>query len=314
MVIKKPRTAIERNIVKHDFPIAMAHSILFDMSHPYDASTKYLVQTRLADWLPLSGRTTTAELQVIDADLATVTAAADRVLRVCEKPPWLLDLELQASRDPDLLPNLPVYNVLLARRHRTLVRTVVVLLRKSADSPELTGTFQCGFRDEPPYLVFRYEVVRVWQLSPETFLRGGLGILPLTPLSAVAEAELPGVIRRMDERIRAEATPDEAGTLWTAADVLMGLRYPRQLVTQLLQGVHGMKESVTYQAIVEEGEIKGMLRARQEDILRLGRRRFGAPSQDTETALRGVAEPERLARLLDALQDVSSWDELLATP
>ncbi len=292
------------------------------MPHPYDASTKYLLQTRLADWLPLSGRTTTAELQVIDADLATVTAAADRVLRVCEDPPWLLHLELQASRDLDLLSNLPAYNVLLERRHGTLVRTVVVLLRKSADWAQLTGTIQRGFRGEPPYLVFRYEIVPVWQLSPETFLRGGLGILPLAPLSAVAEAGLPGVIRRMDERIRAEATPDEAGTLWTAADVLMGLRYPRPLVAQLLQGVHGMKESVTYQAIVEEGEIKGraegrvegMVRARQDDLLRLGRRRFGAPNPDTETVLRAVADPERLARFLDALLDVSSWDELLATP
>ena len=213
------------------------------MSHPYDASTKYLLQTRLADWLPLSGRTTTAELHVIDADLATVTAAADRVLKVCEEPPWLLHLELQASRDPDLLPNLPAYNILLERRHGALVRTVVVLLRKSADWPELTGTFERGFRDEPPYLVFHYEIVRVWQISPEVLLGGGLGILALAPLSAVTEDELPGVIRRMDERIRAEATPDEAGTLWTAADVLMGLRYPRQLVTQLLQGVHGMKKS-----------------------------------------------------------------------
>jgi hypothetical protein len=60
------------------------------MSHRYDASTKYLVQTRLADWLPLSGRTTTRAIEVIDADLATVTAAADRVLRVHDDPPWLL--------------------------------------------------------------------------------------------------------------------------------------------------------------------------------------------------------------------------------
>jgi len=291
-----------------------AHGILMNMPHPYDASTKYLLQTRLADWLPLSGRTTTAELQVIDADLATVTAAADRVLKVCEEPPWLLHLELQASRDPDLLPNLPAYNILLERRHGALVRTVVVLLRKSADWPELTGTLERGFRGEQPYLVFRYEVVRVWQLSPDMFLSGGLGILPLAPLSAVAEAELPGVIRRMDQRIRAEATPDEAGTLWTAADVLMGLRYPRQLVVQLLQGVHGMKESVTYQAIVEEGEIKGMLRARLDDLLRLGRRRFGEPNADAEATLRGINDPERLSRMIDVLLDVSSWDELLATP
>ncbi len=193
-----------------------------------------------------------------------------------------------------------------------------MLLRKSADFPELRGTFQRGFRGEVPYLVFRYEVVRVWQLSPETFLSGGLGILPLPPLSAVAEEALPGVILRMDERIRAEATADEAGTLWTAADVLMGLRYPRQLVTQLLKGVHGMKESVTYQAIVEEGLVKGrvegMLRARQDDLIQLGQRRFDMPSTAIETALRGISDPERLARMIGALLDVSSWEELLATP
>ena len=110
----------------------------------YDASTKYLVQTRLADWLPLCGRTTTAELQVIDADLATVTAAADRVLWVCEDPPWLLHLELQASRDPDLLLNLPAYNILLERQHGVLVRTVVVLLRKSAEWAGLDGHVPAG--------------------------------------------------------------------------------------------------------------------------------------------------------------------------
>jgi len=285
------------------------------MPHPYDASTKYLLQTRLADWLPLCGRTTTAELQVIDADLATVTAAADRVLRVYEDPPWLLHLELQASRDPDLLLNLPVYNVLLERRHGALARSVLVLLRKSADWPELTGTVQRGFPGEPPYLVFRYEVVRVWQLSPETFLSGGLGILPLAPLSAVVETELPGVIRRMDDRIRTEATPSEAGTLWTAAGVLIGMRYPRQLVTELLQGtnvmrIHGIEESVTYQAIVEEG----IVRARQDDVLQRGRRRFGAPKPDIEVALRVIADPERLMRLHGDLLDVSNWDELLATP
>ncbi len=80
------------------------------MALPYDASTKYLVEARLADWLPLCGRTTTAPLEIIDADLSTVTAAADRVLRVHEDPAWLLHLELQSSRDPEFLPNLPVYN------------------------------------------------------------------------------------------------------------------------------------------------------------------------------------------------------------
>jgi hypothetical protein len=296
------------------------------VSHPYDASTKYLIEARLADWLPLCGRTTTAELEIINADLSTVTAAADRVLLVREDPSWLLHLELVSSRDDDLLPNLPAYNILLVRRHGVLVQTVVVLLRKSAEWPELNGAFRRGFPGMPPYLVFRYHVVRVWEIPPETFLSGGLGILPLAPLGAVAEPELPRVIRRMEERIRNEATPDEAGTLWTAADVLMGLRYPRDLVAQLMQGVHGMKESVTYQAIVEEGiamgeargqlkgRAEGILQARLEDLLMLGRREFGDASAETENSLRGIADADRLSRMIAALLDVSSWQELLATP
>jgi hypothetical protein len=280
------------------------------MPHPYDASTKYLVQTRLADWLPFAGRPTRARVEIIDADLATVTAAADRVLRVHDEPPWLLHLELQSSRDPDLVANLHLYNALLERRHGPPVRTVVVLLRRSADAPEISGVLQRGFAAEPPYLLFRYQAVRVWQQPVDTFLSGGLGILPLAPLSDVAEADLPAVIAKMQERINREATLEEAGTLWTAADVLMGLRYQRTLVDQLMQGVHGMEDSVTYQAIVE----KGVIRARQEDILRLGGKRFGAPSSAREMAVRGITDVDRLARMIDRLLDVSSWEDLLATP
>jgi predicted transposase YdaD len=171
-------------------------------------------------------------------------------------------------------------------------------------------------------LIFRYQVVRVWQLPVETFLNGGLGILPLAPLSTVTENELPAVIAQMEQRIRAEATPEEAGTLWTAADVLMGLRYPRDLVAQLLQGVHGMKESVTYQAIVEEGKIEGKMEgkmegkieARQEVLLELGQKRFGTPDASTETAVRAIADLERLKQLSERLLDASSWEELLGAP
>jgi hypothetical protein len=67
---------------------------------------------------------------------------------------------------------------------------------------------------------------------------------------------------------------------------------------------------VTYQAIVEEGA----LQARQDDLLRLGRRRFGQLDPQSESALRGITDPERLARMIDALLDVASWEELVATP
>lgn len=277
------------------------------MPHPYDASTKHLVQAHLADWLPLCGRTTTARVEIVDSDLATVTAAADRVLCIHEHPPWLLHLELQANRDPDFIRNLPVYNGLLERQHGLPVRTVVVLLRRSADAPGLTGVLQREFSGEAPYMVFRYQVVRLWELPLATFLNGGLGILLLAPLSVVTEAELPSVIARMQQRFSQEATPDEAETLWTATDVLMGLRYPRRLVMQILRGIHGIKESDTYQAIIEEGKIA----ARQEVLLEQGNKRFGKPNKATELAVRAITDLDRLKQLNDRLLEVANWQELL---
>lgn len=278
------------------------------MPQQYDASTKFLVQDRLADWLPLCGRTTTARLEVIDADLATVTASADRVLRVHETPPWLMHLELQASRDADLPARLHTYNTLLERRHEAQVRSVVVLLRKAADASDLTGVLEKQFAGESPYLMFRYGVVRVWQLPVETLLSGGLALVPLAPLGNVTEADLPGLIQRMDGRIRQEAAPELAGMLWTAADVLMGLRYNRALVEHVLRGIEAMEESVTYQAIVEKGELRALRRL----LLKLGTEKFGKPELSAEMALQGIADVDRLQRMGERILHLNSWQELLA--
>jgi hypothetical protein len=49
-------------------------------------------------------------------------------------------------------------------------------------------------------------------------------------------------------------------------------------------------------------------------LLQLGRKKFGVLDPSSEMALRGITDPDRLTRLIDALLDVSSWKELLATP
>ncbi|NUQ65325.1 MAG: hypothetical protein HUU20_22895 [Pirellulales bacterium] len=170
------------------------------------------------------------------------------------------------------------------------------------------------FGGETPYLVFRYRIVRMWALPVEMLLSGGLGLVPLAPLGAVTEADLPRVVRRMQMRINQEARPEEAGTLWTAADVLMGLRYSRDLVSELLRGVRGMKDSVTYQAIVEEGVEKGRLEEARTVLLDLGAERFGAPGEEVEAAIARLDDLTHLRRLHRRLLHASSWRELLSEP
>ncbi len=121
------------------------------------------------------------------------------------------------------------------------------------------------------------------------------------------------MIERLKERLEAPRYRKTAGTVWTAVDVLLGLRYERPLIEQLLRGVRGMKESVTYQAIVEEGVVKGRMEEARRILFRQGEQRFGAPAgAAVRSRVESINSQEVLEGLTDRLLRVSSWQELLA--
>lgn len=276
------------------------------MSKPFDATTRDLLEFQPADWLRYAGLEAT-EVEVLNSDLSTITTEADKILKVICPNPWLSHLELQSNYERDVPDRTLRYNVLCTYRHRLPVQSVVVLLRREADGPTMTGELLYRLEGDKPYLRFRYRVVRVWQKPVEEALAGGLATLPLAPLSDVKPEELPRVVRRMDERIRQEATAQEAAQLWSATYVLMGLRYPQGLAVRLLEGVRAMKESVTYQAIIREG--------RSEEartlLLRMGSKRFGPPDTVTRTSIESVPSLEQLEDMADRVLDVASWTDLL---
>jgi predicted transposase YdaD len=287
------------------------------VSHPYDATTKALIETRPGDWLPLLGFPAGLPVRLIDADLATVSAAADKVVRVgAGRRAWLLHLEFQAGRDAGLVARARLYNVLLDHRHGLPVLSVLILLRPDADGPELTGVEERALPTGERSLQFRYRVVRVRELPVETVLNAPPGVLPLAPLAAVRQDDLPAVVRRMEARVEREATPAEAAVLWSATFILMGLRYSREFAGQLLRGVRAMRESVTWQMIFEEGEEKGKAEGRAEGVREMlllqGAKRFGPPDAGTGAALAAVSDPDVLRELSSRLLDVGGWQELLA--
>ena len=167
----------------------------------YDTTLKDLVEAGPEDWLAFAGRPR-APVKVIDADLATVSSAADKVLLVEAKEPYLFHLEFQSGHDGAQLPaKLNARNALLEARHDLPVRSVAVLLRPEADSPKITGKYERAFEGEKPYRVFRYDVIRVWQLNVDEVLAGGAATLPLAPITRVTQGQLAGVIGRMRDRI-----------------------------------------------------------------------------------------------------------------
>jgi predicted transposase YdaD len=277
---------------------------------PFDVTVKELIEEAAAAWPEFLGPWPSRRVEIVDADVSTVTAAADKVIRVYgDGYDWLLHVEAQSSHELALPERMFEYNTLLRRRHKLLVRSVVLLLRREANASNLTGVLQLQFPDEDvPYVVFRYRVVRLWELPAEKLLTGDLRTLPLAPLTDEAASALPAVIGRIEERLRQEAPPEEADKLRTATFVLLGLRYSPQVVEQLFRGVTSMEESSTYQYIVAKGE----LREAKKILLRQGQRRFGPPDQQTITAIDALDDLKHLEELTDRVHEVSSWQELLA--
>jgi predicted transposase YdaD len=67
------------------------------MSKPFDATLKALLEESPLDWPALAGKPAKA-VELIDADIATVSGAADKVLRVRGTPDWILHIDFQAGR------------------------------------------------------------------------------------------------------------------------------------------------------------------------------------------------------------------------
>ncbi len=285
------------------------------MHKPFDTATKHLLETDPLAWLRFVGPPgTSASLR--DTNLTTLTADADRVLFVeyAGEDPYLADIEFQASDEEDGDERVFLYAALLFRRYKLAVQSVVVLLRPEAEGPGFTG--KTGFvAPGGGSLSFTYRIVKVWEVPAEELLKGSLATLPLAPIARVAPDELPRVIERMERRIDSEAAEEKRAPLWTATFLLMGLRYEREFIVELLKGVREMKESVTYQAILEEGEARGEAKWRTEEarriLIRQGGKRFGQPDEQTQAAIEGINSLEELERLSVRLLEVENWQELL---
>ena len=252
-------------------------------------------------------------VRVVDSDVSTV---ADRVIEVLSPSPFVLHIEPQSYYDKFLDVRMYESNGRLTKRLQKFVHTTVLLLTKSAWGKANKGYY----RNQSPLggcqVNFCYSVVKVWELPVEKILSSGVGVLPLAPLSNASRKDLPGIIQQMSARFDTEVTRPIEAELWTATFTLLGLRYGPEFALTLLRGVRDiMRESTTYQALINEGKnegrVEGRVESRTEDVLRLGTRRLGKPPQKTRALILSIRDESRLNELFDRAIDASSWNEIV---
>ncbi|MCC7372503.1 MAG: Rpn family recombination-promoting nuclease/putative transposase [Chloroflexi bacterium] len=287
----------------------------------FDVASRTLIDSDPAGWLTWVGLPVDGPVSTIESDVSTVLAVVDKVLRVDGPTPWLAHLEVQASRDRFLPVRLLQYHALLLHRHDVPVATTVVLLRPEANAPELTGTFEQRGPSGDPTILFRYGVVRLWERPVDELLAGSLNVAPLAPLAAFHPDRLADVLDRLDERFSRESpSPSLTDELWAATLLMMGVRYTEEQIRGLSERVQRMRESVTYQMIVNEGIERGIeqgiergeVRGARRILLGLGTHKFGPPDPETSEALERIEDVAALEQLAEGVLDASSWPELLA--
>ncbi len=282
------------------------------MATPFDATTKTLVDSGPEDWLRFLDLPFTS-CQVIDSDLATVSTEADRLIEVQGATPYVAHIEFQSGHDGATVPErLLRYNGIAVLKTGKPTLSFAILLKPEADSPRLVGVLELFHPDGSVYLYFKYGVVRLWDIPAESVLSGGLATLPLALLSNLSGTTPETVVERMDRRVRAETSENQREELWASAYLLSGLRF-NATESELLLGkvVAQMRESSTYQKILQDGRVEGVLQGERDALLRIGSRRLGTPNLST----RGIIERASLSRLhawMDRLTEVESWQELLA--
>ena len=293
------------------------------MTKRFDATTRELFELGPPAWLRfLKVQIANPEcIHVIDSNVSTITAEADKVLWVDEPEPWIEHIELQAGRDTDLPDRVHSYSTLLNRRHKVPVHSTVVLLRPSADGPDLNGRHEKRYRNGDVYDYFRYDIVRVWEQPVDEILGAGLAVLPLAPVAAVELENVPSVLATISRRLVREASLGQAAVLWAATQILMGLRYSEEQVEEFVRGVsamilgiRGIEESSVYQSIFAKGEAEGRVEEARLAILRLGRQKYGEPDEGVRSIIDAIDDVDQLNVLLDRILQVSSWNDLLTFP
>jgi predicted transposase/invertase (TIGR01784 family) len=160
----------------------------------------------------------------------------------------VLHLEFQSKPDENMGFRMLDYRVRVYRRFpKKTMHQFVIYLKPTNSSLVYQDRFQVG------ETTHHYRVIRLWEESPEIFLK----IPGLLPLAVLTQAEDPTLRLRevasildtiTDQRIKANLT--------AATSVLGGLVLKPELIKTILRG-EIMKESAVYQEILQEGMAKG---------------------------------------------------------
>lgn len=272
----------------------------------YDNTCKYLAENfteDIASWL-IGSRVTLTELNPTELNVDPIRADS---LILLTNENLILHVEFQTIPDPNMSFRMADYRLRAYRKfpHKRMKQIVIYLTRTQSD-------LVCETVFELENTRHQFEVIRLWEQPASIFLESQ-GLYPFASLAQTDEPE--SILRTVAVRIEEIGTGKVQADLAATASILAGLVLNRDLVKQILRR-DIMRESVIYQDILEEGEIKSEGKWRFEEakglIIRLLTRKFGnvSPTLLAKIEALPLERVELLGEdLLDftAIADLEQW-------
>jgi predicted transposase/invertase (TIGR01784 family) len=269
----------------------------------YDNTCKYLAENfpeDLSSWL-LGVRISLVQMQ--PTELSVEPIRADSMILLTNHN-LILHVEFQTVPDREMGFRMLDYRV---RAHRKFpgkqMRQIVIYLTPTTSDLVSLTTFELeSTRHE-------FEVIRLWEQPSSIFLES-VGLYPFASLAQTDEPEL--VLREVAARIEEIPELKIQADISAMSYILAGLVLDRDRVGRIIRR-DIMRESVTYQEILEEGEVKGETQGRFKEarglVIRLLTRKLGNVSPTLLAKIEALPL-ERLELLGEDLLDFTSIDNL----
>ncbi|MCL1463914.1 Rpn family recombination-promoting nuclease/putative transposase [Argonema galeatum] len=263
----------------------------------YDNTCKYLAEKYPEQFFRWLLSTETTDIRVLKTELTIEPIRADSVSFLQTNSSILhLEFETRAYSDPPMPLRMLDYYTRLKRQYSCAIEQVVIFLQETGSDL----VFVSEYTDTNTR--HRYRVIRLWEEDPAPFLANPA----LLPLATLTRTDSPqGLLQQVAAQAARIESIDEQRNILACADVIAGLRFDEEIIHRIFRK-NVMKESVTYQAILEEGREEEALSL----ILRQMGRRIGTLDPQLQDRIRALSRSQ-LEALSEALLDFSTAADLI---
>ncbi len=278
-----------------------------------DNISKYLIEQYSADfaaWL-LGESITLTTINPTELNVEPIRAASVMLLRSSQV---ILHTEFQTVSDETMPFRMADYYLRLKRKFpQQNIQQVVIYLKPTSSDLVRQTSYQT------PVMTHQFRVIRLWEEPLEIFLSTP-GLLPYAVLSRATDKQrvLAQVVRELEQI----ADSREQRNLVAATSILAGLQLNEQTIRQLMRSPV-MRESTMYQAILREGEergleqglelglIEGRTAGERELVFKQLTRKLGSLSPELTASVSSLTL-ERLEALAEDLLDFTSVADLVS--